>query len=406
MLLRRVRGRVGAYPRVLSEHETLELAHAGVSIGRYGDGEFNHCFGKSNATQPADFNLTRELRELLLSDDSRFLPCIPNVYSATPKNWLEYAGRDVCGLLRNRVYGSAFISRPDSAPWIDTPEYWDRVTDLWRGKDVVLAIGSRRSLVPALLQQASSVRLVEYPSGSRGTGAYDKIDQIEEEVGRPSGPALLCLGPTGTVLAARLARKGVHGLDLGHIGMFLRAAGAYSIPLYDLASREHRRLLERIHARREAWASSGYEHAEAVAEFALRLKAETVLDYGCGSGTLGSALASGVPPRKVAAYDPGVPDRAALPEPSDLIVCTHVLEHVEPSKLEAVMAHIHRLSLKAAYFVVAIRPENTTVREVGNGPLIDNDAAWWLQKIARYSWKHVRLPHIVAGGSLTTWLVK
>ena len=126
-----------SYPRVLSERETLELAHTGLSLARYGDGEFRHCFGKKNVSQPADPKLTKELCELLLSDDSRVLPCIPNVHSDTPKDWLGYTNRDICGLLRDRAYGSAFVSRADSAPWIDAPEYWERVIDLWRDKDEI-----------------------------------------------------------------------------------------------------------------------------------------------------------------------------------------------------------------------------------------------------------------------------
>jgi len=55
--------------------------------------------------------------------------------------------------------------------------------------------------------------------------AYSKIDDLEERIlegHRFDMPVLLCLGPTATVLAARLARKGVHAIDLGHVGMFMR----------------------------------------------------------------------------------------------------------------------------------------------------------------------------------------
>jgi hypothetical protein len=51
--------------------------------------------------------------------------------------------------------------------------------------------------------------------------AYNEIDAIEAGIGTPKGTVFLCLGPCATVLAERLAVKGVHALDLGHLGRFL-----------------------------------------------------------------------------------------------------------------------------------------------------------------------------------------
>jgi len=43
-------------------------------------------------------------------------------------------------------------------------------------------------------------------------------------------PILLCLGPTATVLAWRLAKRGKWALDLGHIGMFMKRLGVINAP--------------------------------------------------------------------------------------------------------------------------------------------------------------------------------
>jgi hypothetical protein len=42
-----------------------------------------------------------------------------------------------------------------------------------------------------------------------------------KRIGTPDR-ALLCCGATATVLAVDLSARGVHAIDLGHAGMFLR----------------------------------------------------------------------------------------------------------------------------------------------------------------------------------------
>ena len=57
-----------------------------------------------------------------------------------------------------------------------------------------------------------------------------------------------------------------------------------------------------------------------------------VLDYGCGKGLLGLFL-----PISVYNYDPAMPEWSADPEPEDYLLCTDVLEHVEPDCIEDVV---------------------------------------------------------------------
>jgi hypothetical protein len=49
---------------------------------------------------------------------------------------------------------------------------------------------------------------------------YDAI--LERILAVKPTRVLLGLGPTATVLAVDLCRRGIHALDLGHVAMFLR----------------------------------------------------------------------------------------------------------------------------------------------------------------------------------------
>lgn len=208
------------YPVVYNEEQTLGYALGGMSLARFGDGELrivNCGRAKSQCYVPG---LAKELAKLLHKRRDDVLTCIPNLISATPKMWFwhKYLEPKYVKHYTAGPYGSTWITRADDAPWIDTPQYWLEISKLWTGKDITLVRGDDRSLTPTLLAGAGNIREVMGPS----TDAYASVDRIEEEIGVPSGPVILCLGATATVLASRLARKGVHALDLGHLGMFMK----------------------------------------------------------------------------------------------------------------------------------------------------------------------------------------
>lgn len=205
------------WPHVLSEMATLDRVLAGASLARYGDGEFKCAKGGSIKSQDAHPVLARRLREIL-HDSGDCLIGIPNLHSATPKAeyWQQQADRH-SDLLADRAYVSAFVSRPDSAPWINTAEYWDKVAQLWRGRPVTLVRGSGKAFTPELMTGHGGITEILAPKHS----AWTEYDVLLARIGTPDR-VLLSLGPTATVMAVDLCRQGVHAIDTGHMGAFRR----------------------------------------------------------------------------------------------------------------------------------------------------------------------------------------
>jgi hypothetical protein len=370
--------------RILSEAETVVrcLTH---SIARFGDGELRLALGGSAVSQRADKGLAVELRTILRDAVPGLLVGLPN-FAQTPRQdvWSKYADGKFASLyVSGREYASSFITRPDSAPWIDTPEYWRAVSALWEGQDVVLVAGDQKSLTPEMLTMtaAASVRSITAPPRD----AYSDINRIEHEVGQHAGLVILCLGATATVLAARLHRRGIHALDLGHLGMFMRHAGAFSFKSEHLASDEYRRQLQEKHAT-SVWGKHGHSHAPEILQFLEQIGGRTVLDYGCGRATLAKAL----PNIKTFEYDPGVPGKHHLPKLADLVVATDVLEHVEPQLLDGVLRHIYLLARRGAYLVIATRPARELLPDGRNAHLIIESSEWWVDQLKKYGWNIVR----------------
>lgn len=382
------------YPKILSEEETLDRMLGGASIARFGDGEWR-CAAEGGCTsQRPEKGLAAELRNVLRSPSKNFLVGLPNVMlSPRKESWLRYADTLYTRLLAPGFtgYASSFITRPDSAPWIDTPEYWEKVRLLWKDRDVVLVVGNEKGsddkaeqkslTVDMLKDDCSTLQVIVAPRQH----AYEKIGQIEYAISRsvhPGGRVLMCLGTTATCLAWRLARAGIHAMDVGHIGMFMRHAGAYRYQWIDLISHDYRLQIEKLHGKQQ-WGADGAKHAQKVESIAAAMDALTVLDYGCGENRLAEALK----PRRVSGYDPGIPERAKMPKPCDLVVCTDVLEHVEPDRIDAVIDHLFRLTARRCYLVISTREANAKLPDGRNAHLIVQPAIWWIQKLQEQGFK-------------------
>ncbi len=367
---------------ILSESATLEACHT-FSLARFGDGELRLASGGEAISQKADPKLARELQDILVNYRGCMVG-IPN-FTATPNTatWDKYRARPFAGFYAQELYGSAFITRPDNAPWIDTPEYWDKVRALWAGWDVALVVGDTKSLTAGMLAGARSVHVIEAPRRD----AYDDVDRLEKDLSRYRGAlVLMCLGATATCLAARLDRKGVHALDLGHIGMFMKHAGSFVDPA-TLISADYADQNRQLHRDPKGFGGDGKKHAERIRGYALKIGARSICDYGCGEGTLKKALRALKFEGFVAEYDPGMPGKNALPKPAQLLACTDVLEHIEPDKLDAVLAHQYAVAELGAFMTIATRPANKILPDGRNAHLIQETPAWWLDKLEATGWR-------------------
>lgn len=111
----------------------------------------------------------------------------------------------------------------------------------------------------------------------------------------------------------------------------------------------------------------------------VREDGESVLDYGCGKGNFKKWA-----PFPVAEYDPAIPGKDSEPEAADIVVCTDVLEHVEPDRIDKVIGHIYALTKRAAFITIALQPSKQVLADGRNAHLIIESADWWREKLAAY----------------------
>lgn len=143
-----------------------------------------------------------------------------------------------------------------------------------------------------------------------------------------------------------------------------------------LISEQYREANKQLYETDQCYGMSGHREAAKVARIAHELQSTDILDYGCGRRTLEEAL--GIP---IQNYDPCIPGLDTPPEPADIVVCSDVLEHIEPDCLDAVLADIYRLTRKVAYLMIANRPALKALPDGRNAHLIQEGPEWWLPKI-------------------------
>ena len=173
--------------------------------------------------------------------------------------------------------------------------------------------------------------------------------------------------------------KGLVQTIMAHHKPKLPAAADLAYQKPSLITDEYRLLNKQLHASNPQYGTSGVKHVETVLKLAESIGTKSVLDYGCGKGLLAKGL-----PFPVWEYDPAIEGKDELPRPADLVVCTDVLEHIEPDLLKPVLADLARCVKKVGYFVIHAGPAKKKLADGRNAHLIQQGKAWWEKVLGKY----------------------
>ena len=149
-------------------------------------------------------------------------------------------------------------------------------------------------------------------------------------------------------------------------------------------SSTYRDLNRDLHRSNPDYGRAAHALAPWVVELAKESGVQSLLDYGCGKGTLRPAVLALAPDLIIAEYDPALPGKDAEPQPCDIVVCIDVLEHIEPDCLDDVLSHIQDLSLGGAFFIIDTVPAQKFLADGRNAHLIVEDLSWWNKRLSAF----------------------
>ena len=138
----------------------------------------------------------------------------------------------------------------------------------------------------------------------------------------------------------------------------------------------YRELNKQLHKSDSYFGAGNEKWKFAVTKLTREYHSQDVLDYGCGKGRLAKKLNF-----PIKQYDPAFKDKADLPQAADIVICTDVLEHVEPECLEDVLDDLKRIVKKVGIFVISTRPSTMFLSDKRNAHLIIKPANWWAKRL-------------------------
>lgn len=160
-----------------------------------------------------------------------------------------------------------------------------------------------------------------------------------------------------------------------------------------------------LHAAPRGYGGRGEKWAGVLLQVALKYHCFSILDYGCGQGSLARVLRSQpLGAIRIDEYDPAIAGKDGPPSFADLVNVTDVLEHIEPDKLATVLAHIRQLARKAVFAVISTKDSNKRLSDGRNAHLIIEPGAWWKQQIRTAGFTIENPPSIVRQNVGKEWV--
>lgn len=150
-----------------------------------------------------------------------------------------------------------------------------------------------------------------------------------------------------------------------------------------------------LHSLPKGYGGNGDKWAPAVSSMIVKYNCNTTLDYGCGQGTLKKAVDKNrIENSQIFEYDPAIEGKDLIEKYAtfDLVVCTDVLEHIEPDRLGVVIDHILSLSNKLVFLVIATRPSNKWLPDGRNAHLNIQPPSWWYERLLHPSFEDLEAP--------------
>lgn len=218
-----------------SEQTVAYVKKHNCSIARYGDGEFGLMLKTGGVGfQYVSDELSDALKNVFHNPSPDLLICLPHPMVSTrdflphgKKFWNEWSincQKNIFAIVQhlttnNYVFGDSFMSRPYTGYKSSkkAAKLFPLLKELWDGEDILFVEGegTRMGIGNDLFDNAKSIKRILAPAEN----AFSVYPQILESVlSHWNGElVIIALGPTATVLASDLSKKGIQALDIGHI---------------------------------------------------------------------------------------------------------------------------------------------------------------------------------------------
>jgi len=141
---------------------------------------------------------------------------------------------------------------------------------------------------------------------------------------------------------------------------------------------------QQLHQEDPSYGSTSLKFIDEISVMIDALKPKSILDYGCGKGSLIEEIERRYPEIICYRYDPSIPEYSTLNvQTADLVINTDVLEHIPVADIDAVLREIASIS-NNAYFNLHHGKAATMLPSGENAHCTVRSPSWYRKKISNY----------------------
>lgn len=219
---------------LLPDEQTVDLILKNkMSLSRFGDGEFKWMLDiRQISFQDADEQLKMKLLNTFFDKNDKLLIGLPKSFDSIKEynhnakrywsNFFLKHHKEVFDLI-NKKNDATFVNASITRPYMDYQDKnncgyrFENLKRIWNNREIIIVEGEKTKLGMGndLFSNTTKIERIICPS----VNAFSKYDAILNEILKQDNSKLilLSLGPTATVLAGDLAKKGYQAIDTGHI---------------------------------------------------------------------------------------------------------------------------------------------------------------------------------------------
>ncbi len=147
---------------------------------------------------------------------------------------------------------------------------------------------------------------------------------------------------------------------------------------------------EELHRNNPSYGSTSLKFIDEVSAMIDYLNPKSILDYGCGKGTLIDELQKRYPQIKCHKYDPSIPEYDTIPvSQADMVLNTDVLEHIPVDDIDEVLHSISSIT-QNVYFNLHHGRAAHVLPNGENAHCTVRSPNWYRKKLKQY-FNHVEL---------------
>lgn len=150
------------------------------------------------------------------------------------------------------------------------------------------------------------------------------------------------------------------------------------VPFHNYISKMNYNILHNIYPE---YGAGGAWYGDIITKIAKENDVETILDYGCGKGSLVRLLSKSF---KTYGYDSYVKEYSNVPDiKMDMVVSTDFLEHVEEEDLDEIFKSIKSYEPRVQFHAISNRKATQILPDGRNAHLTIKPSEWWEKKLSK-----------------------